>query len=272
MTGPLSHRRIALAECREVDLLAEMLEKEGAEVMRCPLVAIQDTPDAATVNAWMDRAIARPFDVLILYTGEGVRRLLGFAERSGKKAELVAAFGTMKKLTRGPKPVKALREAGLLPELTAEAPTTEGVIATLEKQDLRGKRIGVQLYGQAPNAKLMDYLASRGAEVDAVAPYVYASEVDDKRVTDLIADMAAGKVAAIAITSSPQVKRLHEVADKAGLSAQLKDGWARTKVASIGPVATEELSHYGIVPDAVPERVFSLKPFVRAIASLFPAQ
>jgi uroporphyrinogen-III synthase len=44
MSGPLANRRIALAECRELDLLARMLEREGAEAARCPLVAIRDAP------------------------------------------------------------------------------------------------------------------------------------------------------------------------------------------------------------------------------------
>ena len=44
-TGPLSGRLIALPEARELDRLARMLEAEGAETLRCPLVAINDTPD-----------------------------------------------------------------------------------------------------------------------------------------------------------------------------------------------------------------------------------
>jgi hypothetical protein len=57
-------------------------------------------------------AECRECDDLILYTGEGVRRLVGFAERAGLRDDFVAALGRVKKITRGPKPVRALREIG----------------------------------------------------------------------------------------------------------------------------------------------------------------
>ncbi len=66
----LKGRRIALAEAREVDLFAGMLERAGAETVRCPFVAIFDAPDPAPVEAWIDRIIADRFNDLILYTGE----------------------------------------------------------------------------------------------------------------------------------------------------------------------------------------------------------
>ena len=44
---PLAGRRIALVEHRELDRLGRMLEELGAETLRCPLVAIADTPDPA---------------------------------------------------------------------------------------------------------------------------------------------------------------------------------------------------------------------------------
>jgi hypothetical protein len=42
---PLAGRRIALLEHRELDRLGRMLEEQGAETLRCPLVAIVDAVD-----------------------------------------------------------------------------------------------------------------------------------------------------------------------------------------------------------------------------------
>ena len=44
--------------------------------------------------------------------------------------------------------------------LTAQAPTTEGVIATLAGEDLAGRRVGVQLYPGNPNDLLLDFLST----------------------------------------------------------------------------------------------------------------
>ena len=48
--GALSGRRIALPETRELDRLARMLEEQGAETLRCPLIAIRDAPDPAPIR------------------------------------------------------------------------------------------------------------------------------------------------------------------------------------------------------------------------------
>jgi uroporphyrinogen-III synthase len=272
MNGPLTNRRITLAEGRELDLLARMLEREGAEIVRCPLVAIRDAPDAAPVEAWIRRIIAGECDHLILYTGEGVRRLMGFADRAGLKDDFVAAIGRLNKITRGSKLVRALRQIGLSSDLAAKVPTTDGIIAALEGETLRERSVGVQIYGQEPNLKLVAFLEAHGAIVDIVAPYVYFSDADDHRVEALIRELGGGRIEAIAFTSSPQVKRLAQVAEKAGLTETLRHGLARTKITVIGPVVADELTRLGVSPDAMADRPHSIKPFVQAIIGLFAAE
>src|SRR5438105_2053581 len=164
MTLPLQGRTVALAEGRQLEELAQMLEKEGATALRCPMVSILDAPDAAPVVAWLRELIAGRFDLVILFTGEGLRRLLGFAEREGLRDAVIAALGRTRTLTRGPKPVRALKEVGLAPTLVAEAPTTEGVLATLRQEPLQGRTVGVQLYNES-NPPLTAFLTQAGAAV-----------------------------------------------------------------------------------------------------------
>jgi len=124
---PLAGRRIALVEHRELDRLGRMLEEQGAETLRCPLLAIADAPDQAMVRAWIERAIAAPFDDLVLMTGEGLRRLLGAVARTGLETGFREALARMRTITRGPKPARALREIGLSPRLRAAPnPTRDG--------------------------------------------------------------------------------------------------------------------------------------------------
>jgi uroporphyrinogen-III synthase len=269
MDMPLTNKRIALAEARELDLLAGMLEREGATVIRAPLITIKDAPDAAPVVAWLQRLIARPPDDVIFYTGEGLRRLLGFADRAGLRDDFLSALKKARKITRGPKPVKALREVGLSPDITTDIPTTDGLIALLESENLQNRKIGVQIYGQEANPQLMAFLDTRGAVVDAVAPYIYASDTDDAHVQTLILDMAAGKLDAVVFTSSPQIRRLEDVAEKFGLQAELKTGLERIKIAAVGPVVAHELAQRGIHTDAMPENSFTMKPLVKSIRELF---
>ena len=89
----------------------------------------------------------------------------------------------------------------LKPDLAASEPTTDGIMQDLGALDLKGRRIGVQLYGTEPNLKLIEFLNRRGATADCVAPYIYADAAEDARVRDLIAQLGDGQVDAIAFTS-----------------------------------------------------------------------
>ena len=269
MDKPLQNRTIALAETRELDLLAFMLESEGAKIVRCPLVTIHDTADESLVVAWIRCLIAGDLEDAIFYTGEGVRRLLGFSERAGVREDFVAALARVRKITRGPKPVRALREIGLSPDITASAPTTAGLIETLTAEELRSRAIGVQIYGQEPNAELLSFLKERGAVAYVVAPYVYASEADDRQVEMLIRQMANGEIAAILFTSSPQVQRLARFANRADLSDILTTGFEKTRIGAIGPIVRNELESHGLQVSIFPDGPFTMKPLVRAVVRMF---
>ncbi|MGH7094031.1 MAG: uroporphyrinogen-III synthase [Stellaceae bacterium] len=267
MTGPLAGRRIALPEHRELDRLARMLEAEGAEAVRCPLVAIRDALDPAPVAAWVGRFIAAPPDDLILLTGEGLRRLAAAARRVGSEAAFVAALGRVRTLSRGPKPVRVLRELGLGEGLRAVDPTTEGVIATLSGEDLRGRRVAVQLYPDNPNAKLVEFLRAAGAEPDPVVPYAYTSDADERRIGEMIGELAAGRIDAIAFTSSPQVARLVDVAKAAGREAELIAALRRIAVAAIGPITAAALAKRGVTAVVGPTGRYFMKPLVTAMVA-----
>jgi uroporphyrinogen-III synthase len=265
--APLAGRTIALPETRELDRLAEMLEAEGAATLRCPLVAILDAPDPAPVEAWLRRLTGGAFDDVILLTGEGLRRLMAVAARAGLREQVVAALGRARKITRGPKPARALHELGLAPDLPASVPTSSGIIEALAGHPLGGRRVGLQLYGEEPNRPLVSFLEGAGASVDAVAPYVYAPKSDGARVADLIAALAAGRVDAIAFTSASQVDRLWAVAREGGREAEarLPAALARARVAAIGPIVADALRARGARVDIVPEKSFVLRRLVNAV-------
>jgi uroporphyrinogen-III synthase len=261
----LAQRVIAVPETRQLDVLANLLLARGANVVRCPLVAIVDSPDTSGVIEWLRRLIANPPSLIVFYTGEGIERLLGFAERAGIRAEFLGLLRTTRKLCRGPKPKRALRRLELEPELDAREPTTAGVIATLDTLDLDGQRIAVQLYGGKEIPELATYLAARRARVDWVAPYLYATESDDARVVELIGTLERGGIDAIAFTSQSQVERLVELAAKRGLEQKLAAGMRRTFVAAVGPVVSEALQSAGFRVDAMPDDSYFMKPLVTTL-------
>ncbi|MGJ4945797.1 uroporphyrinogen-III synthase [Bradyrhizobium sp. HKCCYLS1011] len=272
MADRLTGYRILILETREEAQFSRLLAEQGAEVLQCPMFAIHDAPDPAPIEAWIKRCIDKPFDDLVLLTGEGLRRLMTVVRRLEVEGDFVAALGKARKFTRGPKPGRALRELGLEPQLTTEKPTSEGVAELLSRYDLGGHRIGLQLYPDKDHSALIGAISAQGAEVDPVLPYVYDAKAADANILTAVDEMVAGRVDAIALTSSGQPRRLFDVAAAHGVEARLREGLARTPIASVGPVVTDELHAHGVTPAITPSgEAYFMKPLISAMAAALSA-
>ena len=99
-------------------------------------------------------------------------------------------------------------------------------------------------------------------------PYVYDAQAADANIVTAIDEMAQGRIDAIALTSSGQVRRLIEVAKAHGCEARLRDGLARTPIASVGPVVSDELKSHGLRTDIAPANdAYFMKPLISAMAA-----
>jgi len=268
MADRLNGYRILILETREEAQFSRLLAEQGADVLQCPMFAIHDAPDPAPVEAWIARCIEKPFDDLVLMTGEGLRRLMKVARGINADREFVRALGKARKFARGPKPGRALREVGLEPQVTTEKPTSEGVTEILARLDLKGHRVGLQLYPDKDHAALIGAITAQGAEVDAVTPYVYDAQAADANVVAAIEEMAQGRIDAIALTNLGQIRRLIEVARAKGTEARLREGLAKTPIASVGPAVSDELKSHGLRTDIYPANdAFFMKPLISAMAA-----
>ncbi|SFS20043.1 uroporphyrinogen-III synthase [Dyella sp. OK004] len=263
----LAGRCIAVPESRELDVFASLLERRGAEVWRCPLVDIRDAPDPAPVLEWLRMFNGGGCDDLLLFTGEGLRRLLSAIDRHAPewRERFIERLSEIRIVARGPKPGRVLRELGLRPTLVADPATTAGMIVMLRDLDLRYRRIGVQLYGSDPNTLLMAFLDEAGAQVLPVAPYVYADAADDADVMAMIERMRGGGIDAIAFTSLQQVERLFRVVEAQQQSAALQAALARVVVAAVGPLVVDALAAHGVRVQVIPSESYYLKPLTTAL-------
>jgi uroporphyrinogen-III synthase len=267
MADKLNGYRILILETREEAQFSRLLTEQGANVLQCPMFTIEDAPDSAPVEAWIGRFIANPFDDLVLMTGEGLRRMMKIVRQRGIEKEFVAAVGKSRKFARGPKPGRALREIGLEADITTEKPTSEGVAEMLSRLDLKGHRLGLQLYPEKDHSVLISAITACGAEVDTVLPYVYDSKAAETNILSAIDEMEAGRVDAIALTSSGQVRRLVDAAKAHGREDQLRSALAKTPIASVGPVVSDELKSYGLEADIYPANdAFFMKPLISAMS------
>jgi uroporphyrinogen-III synthase len=268
MADRLNGYRILILETREEAQFSRLLTEQGAEVLQCPMFTIHDAPDPAPIEAWIGRFIDKPCDDLVLMTGEGLRRLLKVARRIGVEQDFIAAVGKARKFARGPKPGRALREIGLQPQATTEKPTSEGIAEMLSQVDLKGHRVGLQLYPDKDHSALIGAIQAQGADVEPVLPYVYDAQAADANIVAAIEEMARQRIDAIALTSSGQVRRLFEVARAHRCEERLREGLARTPIASVGPVVSDELKSHGLHAEIYPANdAFFMKPLISAMAA-----
>ena len=115
---------------------------------------------------------------------------------------------------------------------------------------------------------LLGKITAQGATVDPVLPYIYDASVAEANIVGAIGEMADGRVDAIALTSSGQLRRLVEVARIHRCEEKLRAGLDRTKIASVGPVVSSELKSYGLRTDIYPANgAFFMKPLISAMAA-----
>jgi len=268
MADRLNGYRILILETREEAQFSRLLAEQGADVLQCPMFTIHDAPDPAPVEAWIGRCIEKPFDDVVLMTGEGLRRLMKVVRRIGLEEAFVASLGKARKFARGPKPGKALREIGLEPQMTTEKPTSEGIAEMLSRLDLGGHRLGLQLYPDKDHSVLINAIKAQGAEVDTVLPYVYDTKAADANIVTAIDEMARGRVDAIALTNLGQIRRLVDAAKKHGWEEKLREGLAQTPIASVGPAVSDELASHGLTAAIYPaDEAFFMRPLISAMAT-----
>lgn len=245
MTRPLENLRTVITEHRYTPQLTQLLERQGAQVFACPLV--QETPieDAEGARRFMNLCETTRINYIVFYTGVGV----DFLFRAENKPEAVARS---KILARGPKAVAALRRAGVRIDFVADFPTTEGIIETLSREDLAGKAVLVQLYGQE-NPELVEALEEQGARVTGISLYRYTEASDRSVIDQLIDRILDGGVDAITFTSAPQVRFLFEAAAARGIEKNLEQRLHKDIViVSIGEVTGRALAAVGLRAQVMP--------------------
>lgn len=259
MTQPI----VAVAEGRELEKLAGLLEAGGVTVLRCPMLAMVDPEDPAPVDAFLAAILSGELDEVLFMTGEGVTRFYAHASRSNRAESLTAALKTIRVSARGFKAVRALKERDIVLANIAEPPTSEGVISCWNANPPAGFRVGIVRAGDEPTTKLEKHLAGLVASVSVISSYTYAPASDSAAVASLVNRLAAGEVQVLALTSIAQARALMNAAEKNG--TPLAAALASTRVASVGPALTAFLAEHGIAVALQPESRHFLAPFSKTI-------
>jgi uroporphyrinogen-III synthase len=239
---------VAILESRTGAHLAELVARRGGVPLLAP--ALEEVPDIdpQAVRSLLAQWRVQPFKICIFQTGVGTRALFAATDAANLSAELQERLAASIVVVRGPKPVGELSARGVRIDIKAASPfTTEMVLDALADVPVAGSSILVQRYGET-NQALAAGLRSRGATVQEIATYRWALPADTQPLSKLLEALERGRVDAVVFTSAVQIHNLYSMAEKAGSAAHLAKNLNRSIVASIGPVCSRALRHYGVAP------------------------
>jgi uroporphyrinogen-III synthase len=251
--------RVLALESRRAAELAKLISTYGGEPVVAP--AMREVPLETNTEALAFAAdlLAGKLEIVIFLTGVGTRALLSVVETKYSRDAYVAALQRVKIVARGPKPVAALRELGLVPAITAPEPNTwrellqalDAASNSAPELRLRGSRIAVQEYGVS-NPELLSGLRERGASVTPVPVYQWALPQDLGPLRAAVHALAKGEMDVVFFTTGVQAVHLFQLAAEMHLEDSIRHGLQRAVVASIGPTTSEELHRRGVRPDLEP--------------------
>jgi uroporphyrinogen-III synthase len=267
MAQPLENIGVAITEHRYTKEFASLFERLGAKVYPCPVLEERKVENRNELQSFVRSVCSLDQDVMIFLTGVGAKFLIGEAESMGMKDRFLAGLDKVMVVVRGPKPVAALRQFGVRIDVVPQTPTTEGVIDALQNKDLKGRRIGIQLYG-TPNPTLVSALESKGATVTPVHIYDYGAIADPSVVNTLVTKLLSGEIQVIAFTSAPQVRVLFDLAGKLEISDSLNRALNKVVIASIGEVTNRALAEKGLAAKIVPPQS-KMGSLAQAVAEYF---
>ena len=246
--------KIVSFESRRAREIGELIRRYGGEAVIAP--SMREIPLSQNTAAldFVRQVEARKIDFVIFLTGVGARTLVEAVASEYPRERLAAALGRTILVARGPKPVAALKELGLKPAISVSEPNTwREVLSELDaKFSIRGRRVAVQEYG-ITNREFLAGLEERGAEVVRVPVYRWALPEDTGPLRSALRDVIDGRVEVALFTNATQVTHLFQLAAEEGSEQSLREAFKRIVVASIGPVCSEALEHFGLSVDLEPD-------------------
>ncbi len=246
--------RVTAFESRRAKEIDRLIRYHGGVPSVAPSMREVPLTESGEALLFAEKLFKGEYDLVILMTGVGTRALKDAVSENYPLEKFVEALKKVTLLARGPKPVAALKELGLRPEIIVPEPNTwRDILATLDGSfDLKEKRVAVQEYG-ITNTEFIDALKQRGADVTAVPIYKWALPEDVGPLKDAIRSIAKNEEDVSLFTSSQQIYHLFEVAKAEGLEDELREGFKRVVIGSIGPTTTETLDRFGLSTDYEPD-------------------
>ena len=246
--------RVLSLESRRSAEIAKLIETYNGVAVSAP--AMREVPLAENGEAlqFARDLLEGSVDIVVFLTGVGARALLNIVSAEQSPDLFLQRLRRTRVAARGPKPTSVMREWNVPVEISAPEPNTwRELLGSMENMPggLHAQRVAVQEYGVS-NPDFLSALRERGAIVRRVPVYQWALPHDVVPLREAVTSVTEGTVNVVLFTTGVQAVHLFKVADDQGKGEELRAGFRKVVVASIGPSTTETLTGMGVSADMEP--------------------
>lgn len=236
------------------DALCQELEKLGFSTLPCPLIVITPCYDPRKLQQIFSKM--ENFDWVCFTSANGVQLALDFAE----KENLLDQFQKTKFACIGPATENELHRRGLKAACMPKTYQAEGLLEEFKSLDVQNRNI---LLLRAKDARkiLRTGLQIQGANVTEIN--LYESLPNREGMKTLETHLKNQNVDCVTFTSSSTVRVFKKVLNS--LNDELNP---QIKLASIGPITSEELRRQGL-PVHIQAEISTTESLVDAITKFF---
>jgi uroporphyrinogen-III synthase len=247
---PFNGLRVLSLESRRAEEMATLIRKQEGEPTVAPSMREVELEQHGEAFEFGRQLLDGEFDCVILLTGVGTRMLWKTLLTRYDETDLKGALQKLTMVVRGPKPSKAIREIGLVPNVQVPEPNTwrELLETMLPRPETR---TALQEYGKS-NIDLIDGLRAQGRSVTPVRIYGWDLPEDTWPLRQAAAKLIAGDIDVVLLTTSMQVVNLMRIAEDEGIAQQVREALESACIGSIGPTTSETLEEYGLKADFEP--------------------
>jgi uroporphyrinogen III methyltransferase/synthase len=239
---PLFGKRVLMTRAKEqAGELAVRLTAYGAEPVEAPTIKIIAPLDWKPV----DQAISeiRTYNWIIFTSVNGVSRFMTRLMARGLDSRCLAG---RRLCCIGPRTAQELEKFGVRADVVPADYQAEGVLAALNRQDLKALRILIPR-AEVARELLPDELRAAGAHVDVVP--VYRTLTPDRDSGEWLQELMDHRIHVVTFTSSSTVRNF--VAMLGGEEA-VKPLLQSATIACIGPITAKTAEEYGLTVSIMP--------------------
>jgi uroporphyrinogen-III synthase len=254
MTQLLDGPVVAHFESRRGAEMESLIRRHGGEPWSAPALSEEPIPVGPAERGIIDRMVSANFDIVVLLTGAGTRRLFDEAATIARLTEIRSAFARRIVVARGPKPLFVLRQHGLTATHVAPEPnTTTELLQTLSGIAVAGQRVLIVGAGERFAEPTASLRARAALPVELQLYRWTLTAADAARLEQTMFALLGGRIDAALFTTQVQVRHLFDVAARTDHPARLINALRDdVLVGAVGPTTADALRTHGIEPGVVP--------------------